>query len=32
MNKESEAIRDRLIKLCDDRGEFVTDVDGFVYW
>jgi hypothetical protein len=28
----NEEYRQRVIKLSDDRKEFVTDVDGFVYW
>jgi len=27
-----EEYRERVIKTSDDHGEFVTDVDGFVYW
>ena len=27
-----EEYRERVIKLSDDKKEFVTDVDGFVYW
>ena len=28
MNPEAQ----RIIRLADERNEFVTDVDGFVYW
>ena len=28
----TEEYRQRIIKTSDERGEFVTDVDGFVYW
>ena len=32
MSDESEKSRQRIIQFCDDRKEFLTDVDGFVYW
>lgn len=32
MSPKSEEARARIIALADERGEFVTDVDGFVYW
>jgi hypothetical protein len=28
----SEAHAARVIRLCEERGEFVTDLDGFVVW
>jgi hypothetical protein len=30
--KDNDEDRKRIIKICDERKEFVTDVDGFVYW
>jgi hypothetical protein len=27
-----EEYRQRVIRVSDERNEFVTDVDGFVYW
>lgn len=24
--------KERVIEICESRNEFVTDVDGFVYW
>lgn len=28
----NEECRQRVIRTSDERGEFVTDVDGFIYW
>jgi len=28
----SEEAKQRVISICDNRQEFVTDSDGFVYW
>lgn len=28
----SEAIKERVIRISDELDEFITDVDGFVYW
>lgn len=30
--ESQEEYRQRVIRLADERNEFVTDVDGYVYW